>query len=374
MAGIYIHYPFCTNKCPYCNFFSLASEKMKNGFDDALLKEIELRRSFIDGHIIKTIYLGGGTPSLMQASTIKNLINTIKNNYQIARDPEITIEANPDNLSPEYCSSLLNIGINRLSVGVQSFQDDDLIYLQRKHNGDTARQSLIKLSKAGFTNISADLIFGIPSQGKDSLRKNADILMSLNVKHISAYALTVEDKTPLKYLISNNISPPTDNDIQAAHFLYIKDYLRTHGFLHYEISNYSLPGYESKHNTSYWEGEAYLGLGPSAHSYNKFKRYWNVSSVNKYIEGIIKNKPAGDYEILSKEDHYNEYIMTRIRTSKGISADYILKNFGPKYHRHLNQKLMKHLKGGHLNQNENCISLTSSGMLHADGITADLFI
>jgi oxygen-independent coproporphyrinogen-3 oxidase len=374
MAGIYIHYPFCTDKCPYCNFFSLASEKMKKGFDDALLKETELRRSFIDGHIIKTIYLGGGTPSLMQASTIKNLISSIKNHYQIARDVEITIEANPDNLSPEYCSSLLNAGINRMSVGVQSFQADDLKYLQRKHSGDAARQSLINLNKAGFTNISADLIFGIPSQEKDSLKKNADILMSLNVKHISAYALTVEDKTPLKYLISKNISAPTDNDIQAAHFLFVKDYLSAHGFLHYEISNYSLSGYESKHNTSYWEGEAYLGLGPSAHSYNNSKRYWNISSVKKYIEGIKNNKPAGDYEILRKKDHYNEYIMTGIRTSKGISADYIFKNFGEKYHRHLHHKLSKHLKGGHLYQNQNCIALTPSGMLHADGITADLFI
>jgi len=328
MPGAYIHIPFCRSRCDYCNFFSLASQRNVDEITEIICYETELRKDYLGGKTLSTVYFGGGSPSLLQAVSIKQILQKINQTFGIEPDAEITLEANPDDIGPEKLRILRESGINRLSIGIQSFIQADLNYLSRKHNTEHALRSIECALESGFTNLGIDLIFGIPTQNLASLEKNLEIFGSYKLPHLSAYALTVEPKTALSAKIAQGIAQSVDEEIQADHFLFIMGWMEAHGYEHYEISNFCLPGYESRHNSSYWNGEPYIGLGPSAHSFDGGSRQWNIANLAKYMSGIRSGKPYFEKEILTVVQKHNEYLMTAIRTSKGINLMDFADNFG----------------------------------------------
>ncbi len=375
MPGIYIHIPFCKQKCHYCNFYSLASLKYRDVFVDALLKEMHLRKEYLRDKHINTVYFGGGTPSLLHTTEINRIIHEIENLFELDSQAEITLEANPDDLSADYLNALKNeTSVNRLSVGVQSFFDDDLHYLHRVHNGTHARKAIEAAKKVGFDNMTIDLIYGIPTLTREKWEKNLALFFDYGIPHLSSYALTVEPKTALEILIEKQKLKNTDEGQSIRDFELLLEQTRKRGFEQYEISNFALPGFYSKHNSTYWLGGYYLGLGPSAHSYNGHSRQWNVKNMKQYIESETIAHIVLEKEILTKNQQYNEYVMTSLRTSKGCNTEHILNGFGERFATSFQRKVQKYLKENKIIQKDSSFILTDAGKLFADGIAGDLFV
>jgi len=374
MPGIYLHIPFCKQKCHYCNFYSLASLKYRDVFVDALLKEMHLRKEYLYDKHINTVYFGGGTPSLLKINEINRIIREIETLFELDSLAEITLEANPDDLSVEYMKALkADTAINRLSVGVQSFFDDDLRYLHRVHDGNHARKAIEIAKQVGFDNMTIDLIYGIPTLTEEKWEKNLALFFSYDIPHLSSYALTVEHKTALQVLIEKQKLKNTDEDQSIRHFEILQEQTRQHGFEQYEISNFALPGFYSKHNSTYWLGGHYLGLGPSAHSFNGLSRQWNVKNMTLYTESETIDRIVLEKEILTKNQRYNEYVMTSLRTSRGCDTEHILNGFGEKYAASFQRKIQKYLKENKVMQKGSIYILTDAGKLFADGVAGDLF-
>lgn len=373
MAGIYIHIPFCKQACHYCDFHFSTSLKKKDEMVLALAKEIEMRKSEFENEEVETIYFGGGTPSILEISDLKLLIDAVYSNYKVVENPEITVEANPDDLSKERIVELSNNKINRLSIGIQSFFEDDLQLMNRAHNSAEAKECL-EFATQYFDNISVDLIYGIPHMSNEKWLQNIETALSFNIPHISSYALTVEPKTALHKFIQKGIIPQPDDEVAQEHFQILVDKLSENDFIHYELSNFGKENYFSKNNSSYWLGKKYIGIGPSAHSYDGEKRGWNVSNNSLYLKSISENKLPSETEILSKTDRYNEYVMTGLRTIWGISLDRISSEFGETYLNYLNQQAAKYIEDHLLFVDENVLRTTKKGKFLSDGIASDLFL
>lgn len=339
----------------------------------ALVKEIELRKEEFHDEVVETIYFGGGTPSLLTISDLQNLIDAVYSNYNVTENPEITLEANPDDLSKERIIELSESPVNRLSIGIQSFFEDDLKLMNRAHNSEEAQKCLQEATRY-FDNISIDLIYGVPDMSSEKWLKNIQTALSFGVPHISSYALTVEPKTALHSFIQKGIIPPPDDEVAQEHFQILVDTLTENDFIHYELSNFGKENYFSKNNSAYWLGKKYIGIGPSAHSYDGEKRGWNVSNNLVYIKSIQQNKMPIETEVLSKTDRYNEYIMTGLRTIWGISLDRIETEFGTTYLDYLNQQSQKYIDDHLLFIDDNILQTTKRGKFLSDGIASDLFL
>lgn len=374
MAGIYIHIPFCKQKCHYCNFFSVATLSKKDEFVAALLKEIALRKDYLQGERVNTVYFGGGTPSLLSISDIALIIEHLAGHFDIDHLAEFTLEANPDDISLEIAREWKSTSVNRLSIGIQSFFDDDLHYLNRVHSASQAFKAIDDVRNAGFENLTIDLIYGIPGLTDEKWAKNLETFFSLNIPHLSAYSLTVEQKTPLALLIEKGKYARLDENLSIGHFRKLLEEAKAHHFIHYEISNFAKEGYYSKHNSLYWLGGSYLGLGPSAHSFNGHSRQWNVSNISRYIQLDDYRTTVEEKEILTTEQRYNEYVMTSLRTSWGCDTVHILHAFGEHYENHFVINARPYLEKKHLFREGTKYFLTDEGKLFADGIAAGLFI
>ncbi|WP_417885159.1 radical SAM family heme chaperone HemW [Zunongwangia sp.] len=372
MSGIYIHIPFCKQACHYCDFHFSTSLKKKSELVTALQKELLLRKNELPKEPLQTIYFGGGTPSLLNSDELKAIFETIYSNYVISENPEITLEANPDDLSKEKINELANSKINRLSIGVQSFFEDDLKLMNRAHNAEEALQS-IQLAKAKFDNISVDLIYGIPGMSMQRWQRNIEIVLDLDIPHISSYALTVEERTALKKFIEKGLIKPVDDALAAEHFEILRSTLKKAGFQHYEFSNYGKLGYFSENNTAYWLGKPYLGIGPSAHSYDGNCRKWNIANNTLYIKALEKEELSIEIEKLNTTDRYNEYIMTRLRTHFGVDLQEVQSKFGNKYLDYLQEESAVLLQKKLMRITNNTLHITEKGTFLSDGIAADLF-
>lgn len=340
----------------------------------ALSEEISQRQNYITGHTVSTVYFGGGTPSLIGIDALKLLLGTVQEIFEMAADAEITLEANPDDLTLTYLHQLRHAGFNRLSIGVQSFRESDLQYLGRLHTSEKAMQTVADAKLAGFENISIDLIYGIPGLSAESWQQNLDHAFALEIPHISAYSLTVEPRTPLETLIRKGTMQPVDEALAVQHYHQLTIAMQNHGYEHYEISNFCLPGCYSKHNTAYWQNVPYLGIGPSAHSFDGESRQWNVSSVGSYIDSVKSGNVACERETLSLATRFNEYIMTSLRTQWGCDLGYIVRSFGLWMAENLLQNAEKFIAAGEMQNTGNSLVLTASGKLFADRISADLFV
>ncbi len=373
MAGIYIHIPYCKQKCHYCNFFSLATSRHRGAFSDALLNEAKAKREYLADEKMQTIYFGGGTPSILGAQTIRGILDGLRGLFPVDAQAEITLEANPDDMNPRYLSALASTGVNRLSIGVQSFRNDDLSYLHRVHSGDDAIRAVHAAREAGFDNLTIDLIYGIPTLDDEAWKHNLDVFLSLGLNHLSAYALTVEPRTALDHLIANRKLKPVDELQTARQFEMLVNITERSGFIHYEISNFARPGHYSRHNSLYWLGGHYIGLGPSAHSFNGYSRQWNVSRLDQYIQGSATAGVVLEKEVLSLEQQYNEYVMTSIRTSWGIDLEHIKAVFGEKMALYCLQTAEEFIRHGKVELRGNRLFLTMKGKLFADGIASAMF-
>ena len=369
MSGIYVHIPFCKSKCAYCNFFSVVSDKGRDAFLAALKREAVQRRNYLGGEAVRTVYFGGGTPSLLKPSEIAGILEVLRLNYDIIDSPEVTLEANPDTVSKESLLDYKSMGINRLSIGIQSFFDDDLQYLSRKHDSKHAMQVLDWASEVGFQEITLDLIYGIPTLTDEKWNRNIDIFLSTGFNHLSAYALTVEEKTALGQRISKGLAATVNEDNTIRHYEILTSRAADAGFEHYEISNFARPGHQSKHNTIYWKGEKYLGLGPSAHSFDGSSRQWNVVGVKDYCDNY-----SFEREELTLDDRYNEYVMTSLRTNWGCDLGFVRDSFGEKYAEKFEKGVQKHILSGKMLEKDRNFILNDNGMLFADGIAAELFM
>jgi oxygen-independent coproporphyrinogen III oxidase len=374
MAGLYIHIPFCRQKCHYCNFFSLASTKRKDEFLVALEKEIALQRNFLDQEMIETIYFGGGTPSLFSTDELNRLFDHLYKAFSISREAEITLEANPDDLDPAKLKALKSTPVNRLSIGVQSFMDEDLQYLNRVHSAGQALNSIKDSMDAGFRNLSIDLIYGMPTLEDTHWADNLNVVASLNIPHLSAYALTVEPHTALDKLISKKKITAPDDERMVSQFRMLMDFAKENRFEHYEISNLCRGSYYSKHNTSYWNGVKYLGLGPSAHSFNGISRQWNVASLSEYIGSLSKDVVPFESEVLTVEQKYNEFVMLALRTIWGVDPSKIRELFGDDKESLLHSNIASFIRTGKVEKTGSVYVLTDEGKLLADRIASDLFI
>jgi oxygen-independent coproporphyrinogen-3 oxidase len=346
--------------------------KKKDEMVLALAKEIQIRKSEFENEVVETIYFGGGTPSRLQIAELRLQIDTIFKNYKVAPNAEITLEANPDDLSKEYLIELSKIGINRLSIGIQSFFEDDLHMMNRAHNSAEAKNCLEEAKKY-FNNISLDLIYGIPGMSNEKWKQNIQTALSFGVSHISSYALTVEPKTALDKLIQNGKIAKPNDDLAQEHFSILVETLEANDFIHYELSNFGKENYFSKNNSAYWLGKKYIGIGPSAHSYDGVSRSWNISNNSLYLKSLQENKIANETEILSKTDRYNEYIMTGLRTIWGVSLERIEKEFGRDYLDYLKKQSQKFLKDELLFIENEVLKPTKKGKFLTDGIASDLF-
>jgi putative oxygen-independent coproporphyrinogen III oxidase len=368
LAGIYIHIPFCKQACSYCNFHFATSLRRKNELVAALLSEMNLRKDYLTDELVETIYFGGGTPSLLPPSDQAALIEKIYSTFQVSPNAEITLETNPDDISGEKLEGWKETGINRLSIGIQSFFEEDLKWMNRAHNADQAMNSLQSAAKK-FNNITVDLIYGTPLLTDEKWKKNINKAVSEGVVHLSCYALTVEPKTPLHKLIKEHRTADIDPDKQSEQFLSLMEWMEEAGYEHYEISNFAKRGFRSRHNSSYWKGEKYLGLGPSAHSFNGLSRQWNISNNNIYIDSIAKEVVPYEKEILTATQHLNEYIMTSLRTREGLD----LNKVEDVVDNELRAASIKFIERGLMIEESGHLKLTRDGKLLADGIAAELF-
>ena len=372
MSGIYIHIPFCKQACHYFDFHFSTSLKKRDEMVEALAKEIELRKDEFKNIIVETIYFGGGTPSVLNNKELEFLIDTVYKNYNVSNDPEITLEANPDDLSKDRIIELSKSPINRLSIGVQSFFEDDLKLMNRAHNAQESKNCLAEAVKY-FNNISVDLIYGIQNSTNNRWLQNIETALSYNVPHISSYALTVESKTVLASFIEKGIMDDVDDELAHEQFHILKDKLEAEGFIHYELSNFAKEGFFSRNNSAYWQGKSYIGIGPSAHSFNVEERGWNVRNNSKYINAIQQNKLPMEVETLTKTDQYNEYVMTGLRTIWGVSLVKVESDFGSLYKDYLLEQAEVFINQHLLYIEDMHIKVSKEGQFLSDGIASELF-
>lgn len=372
MAGIYIHIPFCKQACHYCDFHFSTSLKKKDELVNALVKEIQLRKNEFKNVEVQTIYFGGGTPSLLTNDELELLINAVYENYKVIENPEITLEANPDDLSKTRIKELSNSPINRLSIGIQSFFESDLKLMNRAHNAEEAKECL-SMATQYFDNISIDLIYGIPGASNEQWLQNIETALSYNIPHISSYALTVEPKTALASFVKKGIIDDVDDEQAHEQFHLLKDKLEASDFIHYELSNFGKEGFFSKNNSAYWQGKPYIGIGPSAHSFNGKQRGWNVRNNTKYIKAIQQNELPIEIETLTTTDRYNEYIMTGLRTVWGVSIDKVEADFGKSYKDYLKEQAKTFINQHLLYIDNKHIRVTKKGQFLSDGIASELF-
>ncbi|HWV69738.1 radical SAM family heme chaperone HemW [Chitinophaga sp.] len=374
MAGIYLHIPFCRQACYYCNFHFSTSLVQQEAVVNSLLQEITLQKDYLVQEPVHTIYFGGGTPSLLKEQELNTLLLHLRATFNVAPDAEITLEANPDDLTLEKLTQLKAAGINRLSIGVQSFHEEDLTWMNRAHNSLQA-QNCIKLAQdLGFQNITIDLIYGGPTLTNEGWEQNVKQAIALGIPHLSCYALTVEPGTALDHFIKKKKMAATDPDKAAQHFEMLMEWLGAAGYEHYEISNFALPGWHSRHNSSYWQGKPYLGLGPSAHSFNGASRQWNIASNAQYIKSIAAGKVPFEMESLTTAMQFNEYIMTALRTSAGCNLEWVSEKFGTDHTIHLLAHSEPYIRMGRIERVGETLRLTKAGRLFADGIAGELFI
>jgi putative oxygen-independent coproporphyrinogen III oxidase len=374
VAGIYLHIPFCKRKCHYCNFFSLASVKHLDHFPVILIREAELQRDYLQGAEVNTIYFGGGTPSMLPAGAVVQILEALRRTFTISPGAEITLEANPDDLDAPKLHALRQAGINRLSIGIQSFREADLQYLNRTHTPEHSMNVVRLAQDAGFANLSIDLIFGIPTLTAEGWDANLKQAFRLGVPHISAYALTVEPRTALEVMIRQGKTIEPTDETSAHQFGMLMQRMEANGYLQYEISNFCLPGFESRHNSSYWSGEPYLGLGPSAHSYNGTERRWNVNNLSEWITKTRAGVPCFESETLTPAQRHNEYVMTSLRTLKGCDLRLLSQVAGEEAAAEFTKRVLRYHDSGDLVCENGIYRLSSQGKLFADGISADLFI
>lgn len=372
LAGIYIHIPFCRKACHYCNFHFSTTLHQKNALLDALLKEIRLSADKA-GPQIGTVYFGGGTPSMLEAGELSRLLDAVRLHFPVTAEAEYTLEANPDDIHPQNLASWKSMDINRLSLGIQSFRNEDLRWMNRSHDAAQALRSLDLIAEAGFNNFSADLIFGTPGLSDDAWLEQVAELTRRRVPHISAYALTVEPRTALDGMVRQGKKENPEPGTQARQFTLLMEAMEAAGYEHYEISNFALPGMRSRHNSAYWAGTPYHGFGPSAHSYDGRTRRWNISNNAAYIRALGEDRIPFESEILTDDQHFNEYLMTRLRTIEGVDLAYVRERWGDQLAGELEAGAARHLAWGHAIMKGNHITLTREGKLFADGIAAGLF-
>ena len=372
MAGIYIHIPFCKRRCIYCDFFSTTQNEKKTAYIHALCQELELRKNYLEGEPIETVYLGGGTPSQLTQEELESIFATLYNIYKVKEDAEITLEANPDDLSPDYVSMLKRLPINRISMGVQTFQEETLQLLHRRHTARQAIDAFHRCHEAGFQNISIDLMYGLPGDSLETWKQDLQQAIELHPEHISAYHLIYEEGTVLWKLLEEHRVSEADEDLSLSMFGTLIDQLTDAGYQHYEISNFCLPGLHSLHNSSYWTGKKYLGCGPSAHSYNGASRQWNIASLDAYINGITNNEPVYEIEELDVYTRYNDFVITSIRTCWGMSLSRLRTEFGEELYNYCLRMAKPSIERGGLEMNEDILRLTRAGIFTSDGIMSDL--
>jgi len=374
MAGIYIHIPFCRKRCHYCDFFKSTDLGFKSRILAGLKKELESRSPELIFEQINTIYLGGGTPSILSVDELSSLLETIRENYQVSEEAEITMEANPDDLSPSMLNALRETGFNRLSMGIQSFSESDLNLMNRRHSAKQAVESVNWAKQAGFTNISIDLIYGLPNQSLVEWERNVRTAVELDVQHISAYNLTYHEGTVFYERLKKGIFNELPDELSLQQFDLLIRELKNAGFEHYEISNFCKPGLYSQHNSAYWKNKKYLGIGPSAHSFDLFSRRWNVSSISEYLRGIENNELYSEVEILTEQDRYNDYIITSLRTIWGVSEEYIRTEYSSLYLAHFQDIKQKYVSSGHLINRTSAVCLSPEGLFISDKIMSDFMV
>jgi oxygen-independent coproporphyrinogen-3 oxidase len=374
MAGIYFHIPFCKQACHYCDFHFSTSLRSKEAMLQALHSELKVRAGYLENQEVETIYFGGGTPSLLSVDELQRILDGVFENFQVVSTPEITLEANPDDLTYLKILELKRTPINRLSIGVQSFRNEDLQWMNRAHTSSQADYAIKCAQDRGFDNLTIDLIYSIPGLAVVAWQQNIQKAIDLEVQHISAYSLTIEPKTVLGYQWSKGELQPAPDEVSEEQFLLLRQMLLRADFEHYEVSNFSRPGKYSRHNSSYWRGAHYLGLGPSAHSFNGKSRQWNVANNAQYIAGISEGVPRFEIEQLNDTMRYNEYLMTGLRTKWGVDLNRIQREFGIDLRQQEKAQLDNWMHDGFLILEDNYLRLTESGLLRADRIASDLFI
>ncbi|MFP4526787.1 MAG: radical SAM family heme chaperone HemW [Bacteroidales bacterium] len=373
MSGIYIHIPFCKTKCPYCDFCSSTREFSFSSYVEALKTEINLRYDYIDGKI-STIYFGGGTPSLLNADMIHEILELIHEKFKVEKKPEITIECNPDDLTNSYLERLKKAGINRISLGTQSFNDEELRFLGRRHTAKVNHTALERIFASGFENVSIDLMYGLPGSSLKSLKYSIDSVLKYPVNHISAYHLTFEENTHFYSLLKAGILDEITEELSREQYQLLVENLNSNGFEQYEISNFAKGENYSIHNTNYWRGLPYLGIGVSAHSFNGIEREWNIADVDKYMKALKKSEYFSDKEILSRDERYNEYIMTGLRTKWGVSKEKIIKNYSEDRWKYFWSRIGKYLDSGDMIEKNGNYLLSRKGFFISDHIMADLMV
>lgn len=378
MAGLYVHVPFCTQRCSYCDFYTQTDSRLRTDYLRALRRELSERAAELDHEPLDTIYFGGGTPSQLPIDALRTIFRTIRAHYDVSSCREITLEANPDDLSADYLRQLHSqLPIRRISLGVQSFDDADLRRLRRRHDSQGAIRAVGRCLEAGFTDISIDLIYGLPDQTPEAWARNLDVAFRLGVSHLSAYHLTYEAGTPLhRQLLSGRIHAVSEDVSVRLYHLLIERAARA-GWEHYEVSNFSLPGRFARHNSAYWTGARYIGVGPSAHSYDGRARSWNVASLPAYVAGILSGHPDREREVTDHDMRYNEYLMTRLRTMWGISLTHLRDTFGPRRLAHFLRHATPYIASGRLvrlHDPADTIRLTEEAFFVSDGIISSLFV
>jgi oxygen-independent coproporphyrinogen-3 oxidase len=374
MAGIYVHIPFCKKLCFYCDFYHIVSKNDNSAFLDALLKETSLRKDYTGSEKISTIYLGGGTPSVLSISELETILNQINRFFSVEANCEITIELNPDDVNGNYLKGLRNLNINRISLGIQSWRDSDLKMLNRRHDSAQAALALKGIIKAGFDNITIDLIYGIPGLSLEDWISNLDFSLSFDIKHLSAYHLTFEPGTVLGKRLSQGLIAEIDEEESASQFNTLIEKMESAGFIQYEISNFGKSGYFSIHNSNYWKQVNYLGIGPSAHSFNGYSRQWNIRSVKEYIKSVNQGKSFFEREALDARTCFNEYIMTSLRTMWGIDLTYLEKTFGKEGYDYVVNSAGKFKDYGMIKQDNNSLVLTNQGKMISDNIISEFMM
>jgi putative oxygen-independent coproporphyrinogen III oxidase len=374
MAGVYIHIPFCRSFCRYCDFYSITDESLRGAFVEAVIRETELRSGYLEGETIETIYFGGGTPSLLTEAQTDSIIATIRSNLNVCNKPEITVEVNPDDVTEGYFRSLRELGVNRISLGVQSWDDRRLKYLGRRHNAEQSAEALRLVFSEGIKNVSADLIYGVPGMTTADLRKDIEQTLSYPVTHISAYHLTIEKGTPLAAMKEKGRLTEIDEETSSMMFTLLSNICREKGFIQYEISNFAIEGFISKHNSAYWKQVPYMGLGPSAHSFDRRSRQWNVSDVKTYINSVTEGYVPFEREELDRLKVFNEYVMTALRTMWGIDLAHVESLYDKELHDYLVNMSGKYIRYGLMKREKNTLVLTDQGMMISDNIIAELIM
>ena len=372
MAGLYIHIPFCKTRCAYCDFYTQTQLLYKDVYIQAVVRELEIRKDYVDGEVIESIYWGGGTPSLLQPTDFELVFNAINRFYTLSPNPEITLEANPDDMTQAYVAALRQLPFNRISMGVQSFHAHDLRLLNRRHTAQQAFDAVTRCQNIGYTNLSIDLIYGLPGQTLQLWEANLRKALRFQIPHLSAYCLSYEEGTNLHQQIQHGTIVPVCEETNIRLFDMLVDTLEAAGYVHYEISNFCKHGCFSRHNTAYWTDRKYIGIGPAAHSYNHASRQWNVASLTDYIEGIAKGVSNIEKEIIDERTRYNDYIMTRLRTMWGIQLSTFLEMFGSERYTYLLEQARSFIETGLMKKDEENLKITRKGRLVSDGIIRDL--